>query len=201
MDSMNTFEYILNNWLTNLSNSEKFHHLKNMPLNVKFSKAGQIAGNEVYYKNINNSDILRFLILKDETPHNINLLFKKGSYFEQASILKLIQFIKFHELFLEISLHALRSNNKVIFESIAIQNLFPFLHFDENSFEQLVLKCIFMEINITDILGLESRLTKRLITTTNDFKQERLAANRSIPTGILQLNHILKSKGINHENI
>lgn len=73
-----------------------------------------------------------------------------------------------------------RSNMKEIFESVAHNNKFPFLNFDENSWNQMVLKALFIDSPIFLIYGFKSRKNMELNRMVVDYALERIAASRTI---------------------
>ena len=61
------------------------------------------------------------------------------------------------------------------------------VHFPESSFNQMVLKAIFIEVPVGRILGLEDRITPELRRMAADYASERRAAARSVPEDVAYL--------------
>jgi hypothetical protein len=76
---------------------------------------------------------------------------------------------------------AVRSSVQPIFEAIACQNPYPADHFDEASYNHMVVKCVFSGISINTIVGLDERRNEDLVRMMGDLVSERLAAGRMIP--------------------
>jgi hypothetical protein len=71
-----------------------------------------------------------------------------------------------------------------VFEAIACENPFPALYFSEQSFNQMVLKAVFIEVAVERILGLTARITPELRRMAADYASERRAAGRSVPDDV-----------------
>jgi hypothetical protein len=67
-----------------------------------------------------------------------------------------------------------------IFEAVAHRNPYPVEEFDENSWNQLVLKAVFVESKLDRIQGLDARANPRLMRMLCNFAHERWAAGRSV---------------------
>ncbi len=74
----------------------------------------------------------------------------------------------------------LRSNIRSVFESIAHNNPYPALHFDQNRWNHMVLKALFVETTLAPIVGLDQRANPELATILCDYAQERWAAGRPV---------------------
>jgi hypothetical protein len=76
---------------------------------------------------------------------------------------------------------AVRSSIAPVFEAIACGNPYPFDHFDENAWNQMVVKCVFSGVPIGSIVGLRERRNPELIAMLGDLVSERTAAGRPTP--------------------
>jgi hypothetical protein len=74
-----------------------------------------------------------------------------------------------------------RTNMRSVFEAAACDTPYPFLWFDEPSFNQCVLKAIFIGVPVARIFGLERRLNPELSRMALDFAAERRSAGRPVP--------------------
>ncbi len=75
---------------------------------------------------------------------------------------------------------ATRSNVVDIFDAIALDNPFPRDHFPEEAWNQLVLKCLFINRPLHRILGLDERANLHLARQISDLAHERWAAGREL---------------------
>jgi hypothetical protein len=73
-----------------------------------------------------------------------------------------------------------RSGMRPIFEAVAHHNPYPAERFDENAWNHLVLKALFIETTLDPIHGLDARANPRLMRMLSDYAQERWAAGRPV---------------------
>jgi len=74
----------------------------------------------------------------------------------------------------------LRSNISAVFEAIAHRNPYPYLNFDENRWNHMVLKALFIDSALAPIQGLDERANSDLAFTLCNYAHERWAANRPV---------------------
>ncbi len=74
----------------------------------------------------------------------------------------------------------LRTNMRAVFEAIAHHNLYPAIHFDENRWNHMVLKALFIDSTLSPIQGLDKRANAELATILRDYAHERWAAGRVV---------------------
>lgn len=74
----------------------------------------------------------------------------------------------------------IRTNMKGIFEAVAHRNPFAKEQFDENAWNQMVLKALFIESPLWPIQGLDERANPTLARMLVDYAHERWAAHRSV---------------------
>ena len=75
----------------------------------------------------------------------------------------------------------IRSNIKSVFCAIAHQNPYPAEQLNDEQWNQLVLKCLFIDVPLDLLIGVDRRANAKLMTTLIDFAHERRAAHRSTP--------------------
>ncbi len=76
--------------------------------------------------------------------------------------------------------NALRTNVKSEFEAIAHFNPYPFEQFDNNAWNNMVLKSLFTGVMLNPILGLDIRANLELAKILKDYANERWAAKRFV---------------------
>lgn len=74
----------------------------------------------------------------------------------------------------------LRTNMKAVFESIAHCNPYPMEFFDQNQWNHLVLKALFVDSTLAPIQGLDERANGELAGILCDYAHERWAAGRTV---------------------
>ena len=73
-----------------------------------------------------------------------------------------------------------RSAMQPIFEAVAHRNPFPMEQFDENAWNHMVLKALFIGSKLAPTLGLDGRANPRLMRMLCDYAHERWAAQRPV---------------------
>jgi hypothetical protein len=73
-----------------------------------------------------------------------------------------------------------RSAMQPIFEAVAHRNPFPMEQFDENAWNHMVLKALFIGSKLAPVLGLDERANPRLMRMLCDYAHERWAAQRPV---------------------
>ncbi len=71
-----------------------------------------------------------------------------------------------------------RTNIKVVFEAVAHYNPYPMEQFDNNAWNHMVLKALFMGSTLHQIIGLDERCNSTLMRMLCDYAHERWAAGR-----------------------
>jgi len=74
----------------------------------------------------------------------------------------------------------LRTHMRSIFEAIAHNNPFPCEQFDENRWNHMILKALFVESKLDPIQGLDARANPELARIVRDYAHERRAASRPV---------------------
>lgn len=77
-----------------------------------------------------------------------------------------------------------RTNSVELLAALALNNDYPAQFFNEPDFNQLVLKSLFCNIDISNIKRLSERLNPELTRMTTDYREELIAANRAIPASL-----------------
>jgi hypothetical protein len=113
--------------------------------------------------------------------------FLRGDTRERQAVLRTLALLPDPARFVPLGVEACRTSVQPVFEAIACENPFPARHFPESSFNQMVLKAIFIEVPVGRILGLDGRITPELRRMAADYASERRAAGRSVPEDVAYL--------------
>lgn len=116
-----------------------------------------------------------------EQPGFVLHLLEAGEIGEQVSVLRSLPLWPDGERFVETGVQACRTNARDVFEAIVCDNPFLSEHFPALSFNQAVMKAIFMGVPVRRIEGLEHRITPELSRMARDYASERRAAGRAVP--------------------
>ncbi|MFK7890429.1 MAG: EboA domain-containing protein [Granulosicoccus sp.] len=74
----------------------------------------------------------------------------------------------------------LRTNIRAVFEAIVHFNPYPNLYFDENRWNHMVLKALFIDSTLWQIHGLDERANPELASILCDYAHERWSAHRPV---------------------
>jgi len=106
--------------------------------------------------------------------------------FNTADVWELIAFYRGLPLYPDAVQHVSRAREgtrsamQPIFEAVAHRNPFPMEQFDENAWNHMVLKALFIGSKLAPILGLDERSNPRLMRMLCDYAHERWAAQRPV---------------------
>lgn len=112
---------------------------------------------------------------------------RRGDLEEQYAVLRALPDLCAPERHLLIAREGARSNVRRVFEAIATDNPYPSRWFDEASFDQMVIKALFVGAPLARIVGLEERRSPTLCRMAADFAAERRAARRAVPADAVAL--------------
>ncbi|WP_017446553.1 EboA domain-containing protein [Gayadomonas joobiniege] len=79
---------------------------------------------------------------------------------------------------------AARTNQVDEFSALAFDNPYPAAHFEDLNFNQLVLKSLFMGLDISRVLGLSKRLNPALSNMVFSYAIEQMNASRDVPASL-----------------
>ncbi len=119
--------------------------------------------------------------------HHLETLFDTAEMNELVALYSALPVLPYPEQWLFRATEAVRSNMGVVFDAIALRNPYPSANFNEQAWNQLVLKAIFNDKPIHLVYGLDERVNEKLARTLSDFAHERWAAGRQVPPQVWRL--------------
>jgi hypothetical protein len=131
--------------------------------------------------------LIRLDILMQMDEANIDLLFETAEMQEAVALTRALPYLNNAENYLLRATDAVRSNMGPVFDAIAFGSTYPNLYFTEAEWNQLVLKCIFNDKAIHQIVGLDQRANQNLANMLSDFAHERWSAGRRVPSQVWRL--------------
>jgi hypothetical protein len=111
----------------------------------------------------------------------------RGDNRERQAVLKALPLLPPSERLVTLGIEACRTSIQPVFEAIACENPYPAARFPDLSFNQMVLKALFVGVAVDRIIGLDGRLTPELARMATDYASERRAAGRSVPGDIARI--------------
>jgi hypothetical protein len=131
--------------------------------------------------------LLRSALARLPTGEHVALLtqgFRQGDNNERVALLRALPLLPGPERFTELGVEACRTHVLDVFAAIACDNPFPAAHFPEPSFNQLVIKTLFLELPLARVHGWRERANVELVRMASDYEAERRAAGRTVPADI-----------------
>lgn len=110
----------------------------------------------------------------------INNIFDSADEGELESLYLMFCLLKFPEKIAFKFAEGVRTNMVSVFEKVALHNPYPVLYLSEESWNQMVTKCFFVDLDIEKIIGLKTRVNPKLKQMATDLVKERQAAGRKI---------------------
>ncbi|MGF1515977.1 MAG: EboA family metabolite traffic protein [Elainellaceae cyanobacterium] len=110
----------------------------------------------------------------------LDMLFAAADLGEQVALYQALPLLPHPELHRHQGTEGIRSSMTAVFEAIALRNPYPASYFDENAWNQLVLKSLFVGSPLHLIAGLDRRANATLARMLSDYAHERWAAGRPV---------------------
>jgi len=117
----------------------------------------------------------------EQFVQTLDQLFQAGEVGELVSLYQALPLLPHPASHVLRTAEGIRSNIKSVFCAIAHQNPYPADQLNDEQWNQLVLKCLFIEVPLDQLIGVDRRANAKLMTTLIDFAHERRAAHRPIP--------------------
>jgi hypothetical protein len=126
--------------------------------------------------------LLMHLDTADESKYirTIESLFPTAEMSEQVALYSALPVLAFPEQWRRRCSEGIRSNIADVLKAIMCNNPYPSENLDEAAWNQLVLKAIFTEKPIQQIMNLDERANQNLAHTLSDYAHERWAAHRQV---------------------
>lgn len=165
--------------------------LEGVSLSLAFVKVPRFVSKRVIpegtFKNWTLDQVVRLAMLTKLDENQVDMLFETAEMQEAVALTKSLPFLANPTNFLLRATDAVRSNMGPVFDAIAFDNTYPRDYFSEAAWNQLVLKCIFNDKAIHQIMGLDERANAELAMTLSDFAHERWSAGRRVPAQVWRL--------------
>lgn len=150
---------------------------------------------------VNLAQLVRILLIKNaletgikikpdsQTKTTTTLLknyYQFGDESEKCALLAGLNWLDSQGLAVQTAIKACRCNSLIEYSAIALNNPYPAEYFPELNFNQLVLKSLFMGLDISQITNLKNRLNPKLSNMCFAYAIEQALADRQPPASIWQ---------------
>ena len=111
----------------------------------------------------------------------LDQLFGTGEVGELVALYQVLPLLPYQEAHVLRAAEGIRTNIKAVFCAVAHQNPFPSEQFSEDQWNQMILKCQFIGVPMSRVVGIDQRANAKLAKMVSDFIHERWAAKRPVP--------------------
>ncbi len=111
---------------------------------------------------------------------SIENLFLAAEVNELVALYSALPVLHYPEMWVKRCAEGIRSSIGAALEAVACNNPYPAAFLDEAAWNQLVLKVIFTDKPLDEVIGLDERSNADLAKTLSDYAHERWAAHRSL---------------------
>ena len=183
----------LDNAVTSIgSSADPLNQLLDLSVVVKRQISSKIESTESVIAPCDNSDIIRLFLLlslfeKHTELHNkatLKQYYQAGDSAEKSAFLKGLSLLDPQGEAVNIAVNAARCNSVDEFSALALFNDYPAEHFAELNFNQLVLKTLFIGLDISQINNLSLRLNTKLSNMCFSYAIEQALAERIPPASL-----------------
>lgn len=137
---------------------------------------------------------------KDESLYisKIEELFRDADMNELATLYAALPILAYPEHWEKQCAVGIRSNIGYVLDAVIMDNPYPAKYLNEEAWNQLILKAIFTDKDMSRIIGLEERVNQNLVKALRDYADERNAAGRTINPKLWEIVDLLEQKQINN---
>ena len=111
---------------------------------------------------------------------SLSQLFETADIDEQVTLYKALSLLPFPKVMAERAKEGIRTNITDVFDAIALNNPYPSDFLEQEAWNQMVLKAVFMQRPLYRIYGSDERANPELSEMLINFAHERWAANRKV---------------------
>ena len=117
----------------------------------------------------------------------LNQLFQAADVAELVALYQSLPLMAYPEQHVLRAAEGIRSNMTTVFDAVALRNPYPFEHLEEEAWNQLILKAVFIGRPLHPIVGLDQRTSLELARMLIDYAHERWSAGRTVTPEIWRL--------------
>lgn len=111
-------------------------------------------------------------------------LFANADLREQIALLRMLPLLPYPDAYRDLAREAVRCNLTPLLEALIFDNPYPFEQFDERQWNVTILKCLFLNLPLERVIGLEERNNRELARMVQGLVSERRAAGRPLPEDV-----------------
>ncbi len=120
------------------------------------------------------------LVLARPDPDTLDKTFASADLREAVALYQALPLLPEPERYAERCAEGVRTNMTAVFCAVAHKNPYAREQLDENAWNQMVLKALFVGVELAPIVGLDERANPTLMRMLCDYAHERWAAGRPV---------------------
>jgi hypothetical protein len=124
--------------------------------------------------------LLLSLPIAPATTPSILALFQTADLGEHVALVRALFLLPHNGSLLHIAREGIRSNMGDVFHAVSQRNPYPSERFDDIAWNQMIVKCLFVDLPLKSIYGIDARANADLARMISDLARERWAAGRGI---------------------
>lgn len=117
----------------------------------------------------------------EDFKQTLEKIFNTADIQELVSLYAALPLLPNPEDFTARTSEGIRTNMTVVFDTIALNNPYPAQYLNDEAWNQMVLKAVFIDRPLYKIYGFDKRRNAELARMLSDFAHERWAAGRKVP--------------------
>lgn len=117
---------------------------------------------------------------KEQFLDQLDKTFVSSDMGEAEALYQTLPILPYPEELTDRAAEGIRSNMTSVFNAVALRNPYPAEFMDQDAFNQVVLKALFVESPLYLIRGIDKRVNEKLADMLVDYAHERWAADRSV---------------------
>lgn len=110
----------------------------------------------------------------------LDRLFAAGEVHELIALYQSLPLFPYPKSHVNRAAEGIRTNMGVVFKAVAHHNPYPAAQLPEGLWNQMILKCLFVEVSLKPVIGIDERKNPALTRMLCDYAHERWAASRTI---------------------
>ena len=116
----------------------------------------------------------------------LNRVLRGGDRVQSAALYRALPLLPYPDRHLHWAQEVLRTDDRALFEAVALFNPYPADFFDEACWNRMILKAVFLGVAVAGIVGLERRANPVLAHELRDFAKQRRTSGQRVPIDLWQ---------------